>query len=66
MVPGSLQRTLTWGDCDPAGIIYYPTYYRWMDAATWSLVAAAGYPATRMRAEQCTMPLVHAACDFLS
>jgi len=63
---GRLQRELTWGDCDPAGIIYYPTYYRWMDAATWALVASAGYTAARMRAEQCTMPLVNAACDFLS
>jgi hypothetical protein len=24
-----MQRTVEWGDCDPAGIIFYPTYYRW-------------------------------------
>ena len=37
-----MQRTVEWGDCDPAGIIFYPTYYRWMDAASWHLFAEAG------------------------
>lgn len=63
---GRLHRSLAWGDCDPAGIIYYPTYYRWMDTATWALLAAAGYPAARMRAEHLTMPLVDSQCAFLS
>jgi len=63
---GRLPRTLAWGDCDPAGIIYYPTYYRWMDAATWALVAQAGFPAARMRAGQFTLPLVDSQCEFLS
>ncbi|MGZ5272151.1 MAG: acyl-CoA thioesterase [Ramlibacter sp.] len=63
---GRLRRTLAWGDCDPAGIIYYPTYYRWMDAATWALVAQAGYPAQRMRDEQFTLPLVDSNCAFVS
>lgn len=65
-VTGRLKRTLTWGDCDPAGIIYYPTYYRWMDAATWALVAQAGYPATRIRAENYTLPLVDSQCGFIA
>ncbi|MEW6467247.1 MAG: acyl-CoA thioesterase, partial [Pseudomonadota bacterium] len=62
--PHVLLRTVEWGDCDPAGIIYYPTYYRWMDAAGWHLLAALGFDAARMRAEHLTQPLVHAACDF--
>jgi YbgC/YbaW family acyl-CoA thioester hydrolase len=63
---GRVRRELGWGDCDPAGIIYYPTYYRWMDAASWSLLAQAGWPAARIRAEHVSMPLVNATCDFLS
>jgi len=63
---GRVRHVLSWGECDPAGIIYYPTYYRWMDSATWSLLAAAGYPATRMRAEHFTMPLVDSQCGFVS
>jgi YbgC/YbaW family acyl-CoA thioester hydrolase len=55
---------LQWGDCDPAGIIFYPTYFRWFDAATWNMFAAAGYHAKRMRAEQRAMPLVAADCKF--
>lgn len=53
-----------WGDCDPAGIIFYPTYFRWMDAATWALWASVGYTAKRMKAEHLAMPLVGAECRF--
>jgi 4-hydroxybenzoyl-CoA thioesterase len=54
-----------WGDCDPAGIIFYPTYFRWMDAACWAFLASVGYDAKRMRAEQLAMPLVAADCQFV-
>jgi 4-hydroxybenzoyl-CoA thioesterase len=53
-----------WGDCDPAGIIFYPTYFRWFDSATWAFFASAGYTAKRMRAEGRSMPLVAAECQF--
>ena len=55
---------LQWGECDPAGIIFYPTYFRWFDAATWHMFAEAGYHAKRMRAEHLAMPLVAASCQF--
>jgi 4-hydroxybenzoyl-CoA thioesterase len=61
-----LRRSLTWGDCDPAGIIYYPTYYRWMDAATWAMIAGAGFTAARMRGDHFTLPLVDSTCAFMS
>ena len=57
---------LAWGECDPAGIVFYPNYYRWMDEATWALFAGAGYPAERMRAEHFSLPLVESRCEFLS
>ncbi|MBC7803351.1 MAG: acyl-CoA thioesterase [Candidatus Parcubacteria bacterium] len=63
-VLGKFPVQLEWGDCDPAGIIFYPTYFRWFDAATWSMFAAAGYHAKRMRAEHRSMPLVGAECEF--
>jgi 4-hydroxybenzoyl-CoA thioesterase len=31
-----------WGDCDPAGIVYYPRYFEWFDASTAALFAAVG------------------------
>ena len=54
-----------WGDCDPAGIIFYPTYFRWMDSATWAFFEGVGYDAKRMRAEHLAMPLVSAQSEFL-
>ena len=55
-----------WGDCDPAGIIFYPTYFRWMDAATWAFLDSVGFSAKRMREEHIAMPLVSADCQFLA
>jgi 4-hydroxybenzoyl-CoA thioesterase len=65
-IVGRFARQVEWGDCDPAGIIFYPTYFRWMDAATWAFLEGVGYSAKRMRAEQLAMPLVSAQCDFLA
>ena len=28
------EVTVEWGDCDPAGIVYYPAYFKWFDQAT--------------------------------
>ena len=32
-----------WGDCDPAGIVFYPRYFAMFDASTMMLFEAAGY-----------------------
>lgn len=40
------RRTVTieWGDCDSAGIVFYPRYFAYFDASTHALFAAAlGY-----------------------
>ena len=55
---------LRWGECDPAGIIFYPTYFLWFDAAAWNMFAQVGYHAKRMRTEHLAMPLVAAGCEF--
>ena len=60
------RRTLAWGECDPAGIIFYPNYYRFMDEATWAMFAWAGFDAQRMRAEHFSLPLVDSRCEFMS
>lgn len=54
-----------WGDCDPAGIIFYPTYFRWIDAASWALFNSVGYGPKWMKGEHTAMPLVSAECQFL-
>ncbi|NMG67340.1 acyl-CoA thioesterase [Azoarcus indigens] len=35
------------GDCDPAGIVYFPNYFRWMDAASRHYFRAYGLPEWR-------------------
>ncbi len=62
----TIVRDVTWGDCDPAGIIYYPNYFRWIDSGTWNLFFAAGLTPERMRAEypQMDMPIVATQLEF--
>jgi 4-hydroxybenzoyl-CoA thioesterase len=31
---GLYSLPVEFGDCDPAGIVYFPNFYRWMDAAS--------------------------------
>ena len=47
------RRTIRieWGDCDGAGIVYYPRYFEWFDACTHGLFEAAGLPMTRLLGE---------------
>ena len=35
------------GDCDPAGIVYFPNFSRWMDQASLAFFMAAGLPPWR-------------------
>jgi 4-hydroxybenzoyl-CoA thioesterase len=36
--------TVEFGDCDPAQIVFYPNFFRWMDAASLHFFEAAGVP----------------------
>ncbi len=36
------QIEVGWGDCDPAGIVFYPNFYRWFDACSHALLTARG------------------------
>jgi len=65
-ITGRFACQVQWGDCDPAGIIFYPTYFRWMDAATWAFMDSVGFNPKRMRAEHLSMPLVSADCQFVA
>jgi 4-hydroxybenzoyl-CoA thioesterase len=60
------EVTVEWGDCDPAGIVYYPAYFRWSDQATARLFLAAGLVRDNMSSGQWTEgpPLVKAECAF--
>jgi len=46
------QFMVEFGDCDPAGIVFYPNFLRWMDAASLRFFTAAGVPPWNSRPER--------------
>jgi 4-hydroxybenzoyl-CoA thioesterase len=42
IMPELLTYEITFGDCDPAGIVFYPNTFRWMDAAFHKLLRKHG------------------------
>ena len=64
----AIQRfRVEWAHCDPAGIIFNPNYYLWMDAGTHALLQAAGFDlAGNTRADPLFRgcPLVSSRMDF--
>jgi 4-hydroxybenzoyl-CoA thioesterase len=62
------QVRIEWGDCDPAGIIYYPRYFEIFDASTAHLFEAAlGITKYRMFKELpfSGFPLVRTHASFI-
>jgi 4-hydroxybenzoyl-CoA thioesterase len=57
-----------WGDCDPAGIVFYPRYFEWFDACTILLFEVATGMIKRKMLEKygaAGMPLVQTRARFL-
>ena len=42
----TIKRNLRieWGDCDPAGIVYFPRYFAFFDACTVAIFEEVGLP----------------------
>jgi 4-hydroxybenzoyl-CoA thioesterase len=63
------RRTLKieWGQCDPAGIVFYPQFLKIFDASTGHLFARTGLSASEMRKKYSIlgMPLVEQGTRFL-
>lgn len=38
---------VTFGDCDPAGIVFFPNFSRWMDASSLNFFVKCGVPPWR-------------------
>jgi 4-hydroxybenzoyl-CoA thioesterase len=60
--------TIEWGDCDPAGIVFYPRYFAIFDASTAALFAAAlGYNKHAMlaRFNAIGFPMIDTGARFL-
>lgn len=62
------KRTIhiEWGDCDPAGIVYFPRYYEFFDACTNALFEKAGLKKHEMleKYKILGIPLVETSAKF--
>ncbi len=46
-----LHHKVEWGECDPAGIVFYPNIYRWFDLSTQDMMEANGFGQAKMITE---------------
>ena len=56
------------GDCDPAGIVFYPNFFRWMDAASLQFFVACGMPSWHALAQSDGIigtPIVDVSAKFV-
>lgn len=60
--------SVEWGDTDPAGIVFYPNYLRWFDAATRHLFESVGLKKQALLDEYGVvgMPIVEANAKFMA
>jgi len=67
--PDALYKiAVEFGDCDPAGIVYFPNFFRWMDAASRHWFVLRGVPSWReaeVRWGVIGTPIVDAHSKFL-
>ena len=57
------------GDCDPAGIVFFPNFSRWMDAASLNFFLSCGVPPWRELLRTCGIvgtPLLEIHTRFVS
>jgi Predicted thioesterase len=48
MLSNRKEIHVEWGDCDPAGIVYYPRFFEYFDACTNALFEKAGFRKAQM------------------
>jgi 4-hydroxybenzoyl-CoA thioesterase len=69
-LPKTITHTIRveFGDCDPAGIVWFPNFFRWTDAASRHFFTECGVPRWA-ELEKTTgilgTPLVDVQCKFL-
>lgn len=63
---GTRRIEVSWGDCDAAGVVFYPRYYAWFDACTHGLLDGVGLDHHTLRRvyKLVGTPLVQASATF--
>ncbi|MBV6657417.1 MAG: acyl-CoA thioesterase [Devosiaceae bacterium] len=64
----SRRHVIEWGECDALGIIFYPNYFRWMDATFHAFTRSEDFDQLSLKADFDIegTPLVDVACSFKS
>jgi 4-hydroxybenzoyl-CoA thioesterase len=65
----AVQVQVGWGDCDPAGIVFYPRFYAWMDLSSHALAREMGISREAMLPPSRDMlgfPVVGTQAEYLS
>ncbi len=67
-MPFVQERIIEWGDCDAAGIVFYPNYFRWIDGTFHALGRAAGFDQVSLARDYGLVgtPLAESGLRFLS
>lgn len=62
----TLETLIQFGDCDEAGIVFYPRYFYWMDSAFQGLLRLHGWNQRKLRQHFAAAgtPLVRASANF--
>jgi 4-hydroxybenzoyl-CoA thioesterase len=65
MTSFSFDRELRFGDCDPSGIAYFPSYLNILNGVVEEFWAAMGFPWLELiTVRKIGTPTVHLTCDF--
>jgi 4-hydroxybenzoyl-CoA thioesterase len=65
----SVRVQVGWGDCDPAGIVFYPRFYAWMDTVSHVLAREMGIPRESMippSSEMFGFPVVGTQAQYMT
>ena len=63
-----VTRQIEWGDCDSAGIVFYPNYFRWMDSTYHAFTRLVGFDQNSLPRDYglFATPLIEGSCRFFS
>jgi 4-hydroxybenzoyl-CoA thioesterase len=65
MTQFSFDRELRFGDCDPSGIAYFPSYLNILNGVVEEFWATIGFPWPGLiKVRKIGTPTVHLTCDF--
>ena len=67
MTESQWKHVVEWGECDPAGIVFYPNFYRWFDSSSHHMMKIHGFGQKEMISLYGIVgfPLIEAHAKFL-